>query len=162
MKKYIALLSVLVLSVALLAGCGAKETAESASYDLASVMASLEEVNPIANPREIDDFSIENDFGFADGDVAEYLGKISNDQGDSGMILLIKAAEGRGDAVKEALETYKADQVAFFGNYADFAQGMALIQDGRIVQDGDYVFLVFSSLSVGGYDQIDSALDSLK
>lgn len=161
MKKYIAVAAVLVMVLALCVGCGKEET-QTASYDLAAVMASLEEVNPIANPREIDDFSIENDFGFAQGDVEEYLGKISNDQGDSGMILLIKAQEGKGDAVKAALETYKADQAAFFGNYADFAQGMALIQDGRITQDGDYVFLVFSSLSVNGYDAIDTALDSLK
>lgn len=160
MKKYIAILAALLLLICLV-GCGSSGESDAASYDLASVMSSLEEANPIANPREIDDFSIENDFGFAEGDVEEYLGKISNDQGDSGMILLIKAAEGKGDAVKTALETYKADQVAFYGNYAEFAQGMALIQDGRIVQNGDYVFLVFSSLSVNGYDAIDSALSSL-
>lgn len=159
MKKYIAILAALLLLVCLV-GCGSSKE-EAASYDLASVMSSLEEVNPIANPRDIDDFAIENDFGFAEGAVEEYLGKISNDQGDSGMILLIKAAEGKGEDVKTALETYKADQVAFYGNYAEFAQGMALIQDGRIVQDGDYVFLVFSSLSVNGYDAIDSALSSL-
>ena len=161
MKKYMVLVLALVLSLVLFAGCGSKEDPAS-GYDLTTVMSSLEEVNPIDNPREIDDFSIENDFGFAEGAVAEYLGKISNDQGDSGMILLIKAAEGKGDEVKAALDTYKADQAAFFGNYPDFAQGMALIQDGRIVQDGDYVFLVFSSLSVNGYDAIDTALDSLK
>lgn len=159
MKRYIAILTALLLLVCLV-GCGSSKE-EAASYDLASVMSSLEEVNPIANPRDIDDFAIENDFGFAEGDAEEYLGKISNDQGDPGMILLIKAAEGKGDDVKTALETYKADQVAFYGNYAEFAQGMALIQDGRIVQDGDYVFLVFSSLSVNGYDAIDSALSSL-
>lgn len=161
MKRYILLALSLVLCFAMLAGCGSQES-EAASYDFAAVMSSLEEVNPIANPREIDDFAIENDFGFAEGAVEEYSGKISNDQGDSGMILLIKAQEGKGDEVKSALETYKADQAAFFGNYPDFAQGMALIQDGRIVQDGDYVFLVFSSLSVNGYDAIDTALDSLK
>lgn len=161
MKKYIAFALALVFALSLMVGCGSQEEA-SASYDLSSVMASLEEVNPIANPREIDDFAIENDFGFAEGAVEEYLGKISNDQGDSGMILLIKAQEGKGDEVKAALDTYKADQAAFYGNYPDFAQGMALIQDGRIQQDGDYVFLVFSSLSVNGYDSIDTALDSLK
>lgn len=172
MKKMISILLAVVLVAACLTGCGssssssatsaASSVAEAAAdLDLSAVVSAIEAKNAIANPRDIDDFSIENDFGLNMEDVAEYLGKISNDQGNSGLILAIRPSEGSADAVKEALEQYKTAQVAFFGNYPEFADGMAQVEKGVIEKIGDVVVIVFGNTDGASYEDISAAIKDL-
>lgn len=172
MKKLISVLLAVAMAAACLVGCGstAASTASSAAssvaeaaaqLDLSAVVAAIEAKNPIANPRDIDDFSIENDFGMNMDDVAEYLGKISNDQGNSGLILAIRPNEGSADAVKEALEQYKTAQVAFFGNYPEFADGMAQVEKGIVEKVGDVVVVVFGNTEGASYEEIGAAIKEL-
>ena len=65
--------------------------------------------------------NIEYDFGLKAEDVVSYKGVKSNDNGDAGLVLVVEAA-GKAEDVVTALKAYQQDQVAFYGNYAEFAQ----------------------------------------
>lgn len=152
-----------LLSVAVcLTGCGnKKEVQETEKITVQDIYDVVEKVNPVANPREIDDFALENDFGFEqDGLVINYVGTISNTMTDSGLNLVIEAAEGRAEEVKTILETYQKNQQTFFGGYyAEFADALAQISEGRIVVEGNFVILVFANTEGTGYDEIDGAIE---
>ena len=72
----------------------------------------------------------------------------------------MQCADGKADEVKKALETYQQNQIAYYGNYAEFADGQALIKDGRIVEKGNYVVLVFANTDGASYTDIDKALSA--
>ena len=137
----------LALSCALLAGCGSSSgsTASSAaSSEPASTVLSqassiplgednstdalnapfetLLNANPISNQFEIAAMNIEYDFNLPAEDVVSYKGVKSNDNGDAGMVLVVEAADGKAEEVANQLTAYQQDQVAFYGNYAEFAQ----------------------------------------
>ena len=159
------------LGCALLAGCGgaaSSSTASSASPAASSVVLSqaesalpddgtnspdaladevdaLLEANPISNQFEIAAMNIEYDFGLKAEDVASYKGVKSNDNGDAGLVLVVEAASGKAQDVVTALESYKQDQVAFYGNYAEFAQAQSNVENAIISSKGDRVVMVIAS-----------------
>ena len=49
------------------------------------------------------------------------------------------------EAICEALETYKQDQVAFYGNYAEFAQAQTNVQNAVISGRDDVVIMGIAS-----------------
>ena len=160
MKKFFAILLAVVFAMAVLTGCGGSaSSAPAKDYNINDVKAAIEGANAIANPLEMDEFTLEFDLGLTMENVAEYVGVKSNDQGNSGTILVIKAAAGKAADVAAQLETYKQNQVAFFANYAEFAAGQAQIEDGRVVTNGDYVVLVLANTDGASYDDIDKAVD---
>ena len=157
MKKLIS--AILAAAMALsLAACGGSSKADAKEYNLDDVVSAIEASNAVSNPREIDDFAFENEFLLNKEDVVAYKGIMSNDQGNSALIMVVQAASGKAADVKAALETYKQNQVAYYGNYAEFAEGQALIQDGRVVDKGDYVVIVFANTEGASYSDIDSAI----
>ena len=89
--------------------------------------------------------NIEYDFMLSPDDVVAYKGVKSNDNGDAGLVLVIEPAEGKAEAICEALETYKQDQVAFYGNYAEFAQAQTNVQNAVISGRDDVVIMVIAS-----------------
>ena len=161
------------VSCALLAGCGssASSTASSAASSeaasssvvqsqaastvpdegtngtdaLADEVNALLEANPISNQFEIAAMNIEYDFGLQAEDVASYKGVKSNDNGDAGLVLVIEPAEGKADAIVEALKAYQQDQVAFYGNYAEFATAQANVENAVIASSADRVVMVIAS-----------------
>ena len=159
------------LGCALLAGCGgaaSSSTASSASPAASSVVLSqaesalpddgtnspdaladevdaLLEANPISNQFEIAAMNIEYDFGLKAEDVAAYKGVKSNDNGDAGLVLVVEAASGKAQDVVTALESYKQDQVAFYGNYAEFAQAQSNVENAIIDGGDDLVVMVIAS-----------------
>ena len=181
-RKIFALLTALTLCAALLAGCGGSSSSDSASgaageaapsapassasgaaeartgengaASLDDVVAALLEANPISNQFEIAAMNIEYDFMLAAEDVVSYKGVKSNDNGDAGLVLVIQPAAGKAEAICEALETYKQDQVAFYGNYAEFGQAQSNVENAIISgRDGLVVMVIASNESSGDLSQ---------
>jgi hypothetical protein len=140
----------------------AADTAENGTADLGSAVESLLAANPISNQFEIAAMNIEYDFGLKAEDVAAYKGVKSNDNGDAGLVLVVEAASGKAQDVVTALESYKQDQVAFYGNYAEFAQAQSNVENAIISSKGDRVVMVIASneCSADLNSAVDSALNS--
>lgn len=140
----------------------AADTTENGAVDLDSAVESLLAANPISNQFEIAAMNIEYDFGLKAEDVAAYKGVKSNDNGDAGLVLVVEAASGKAQDVVTALESYKQDQVAFYGNYAEFAQAQSNVENAIISSKGDRVVMVIASneCSADLSRAVDSALNS--
>ena len=176
-RNVFAWMAVLALCAALLTGCGgssssapassaapASESASSAAeartgeengtVDLDAAVSRLLEANPISNQFEIAAMNIEYDYMLSPDDVAAYKGVKSNDNGDAGLVLVIQPAAGKAEAICEALETYKQDQVAFYGNYAEFGQAQSNVENAIISgRDGLVVMVIASNESSGDLSQ---------
>ena len=172
------------LGCALLAGCGgaaSSSTASSASPAASSVVLSqaesalpddgtnspdaladevdaLLEANPISNQFEIAAMNIEYDFGLKAEDVASYKGVKSNDNGDAGLVLVLEAADGKAEDVANQLASYQQDQVAFYSNYAEFAQAQDNVENAVIAFKGNTIVMVIASNECTA--DLDSAVDS--
>lgn len=140
----------------------AADTTENGTTDLDSAVESLLAANPISNQFEIAAMNIEYDFGLKAEDVAAYKGVKSNDNGDAGLVLVVEAASGKAQDVVTALESYKQDQVAFYGNYAEFAQAQSNVENAIISSKGDRVVMVIASNACTAdlNSAVDSALNS--
>ena len=140
----------------------AADTAENGTADLDSAVESLLAANPISNQFEIAAMNIEYDFGLKAEDVAAYKGVKSNDNGDAGLVLVVEDASGKAQDVVTALESYKQDQVAFYGNYAEFAQAQSNVENAIISSKGDRVVMVIASneCTADLNSAVDSALNS--
>ena len=140
----------------------AADTAENGTADLDSAVETLLAANPISNQFEIAAMNIEYDFGLKAEDVAAYKGVKSNDNGDAGLVLVVEAASGKAQDVVTALESYKQDQVAFYGNNAEFAQAQSNVENAIISSKGDRVVMVIASnaCSADLNSAVDSALNS--
>ena len=179
-RKLFALFTALTLCAALLAGCGgsssagtassapaseaaseaasgaaeARTGAENGAPDLDAAVSALLEANPISNQFEIAAMNIEYDYMLSPDDVAAYKGVKSNDNGDAGLVLVIQPAAGKAEAICEALETYKQDQVAFYGNYSEFGQAQSNVENAIISgRDGLVVMVIASNESSGDLSQ---------
>ena len=140
----------------------AADTAKNGTADLDGAVESLLAANPISNQFEIAAMNIEYDFGLKSEDVASYKGVKSNDNGDAGLVLVVEAASGKAQDVVTALESYKQDQVAFYGNYAEFAQAQSNVENAIISSKGDRVVMVIASneCTADLNSAVDSALNS--
>ena len=140
----------------------AADTTENGTAALDSAVETLLAANPISNQFEIAAMNIEYDFGLKAEDVAAYKGVKSNDNGDAGLVLVVEAASGKAQDVVTALESYKQDQVAFYGNYAEFAQAQSNVENAIISSKGDRVVMVIASneCSADLNSAVDSALNS--
>ena len=140
----------------------AADTTENGTADLDSAVETLLAANPISNQFEIAAMNIEYDFGLKAEDVAAYKGVKSSDNGDAGLVLVVEAASGKAQDVVTALESYKQDQVAFYGNYAEFAQAQSNVENAIISSNGDRVVMVIASneCTADLNSAVDSALNS--
>ena len=55
------------------------------------------------------------------------------------------AAEGKAADIVSALTTYREDQVAFYGNYAEFAQAQENVKNAVIASTDNRVVMVIAS-----------------
>ena len=185
-SKMILTAASLALSCALLAGCGSSSSTSTASSAASSEAVpdsavlsqassitlgednstdalnapfeTLLEADPISNQFEIAAMNIEYDFGLKAEDVVSYKGVKSNDNGDAGLVLVIEAADGKAQDVADALQAYQQDQVAFYGNYAEFAQAQTNVENAVIAfKDNTVVMVIASNESTA---DLDSAVDS--
>ena len=140
----------------------AVDTTENGTADLDSAVETLLAADPISNQFEIAAMNIEYDFGLKAEDVAAYKGVKSNDNGDAGLVLVVDTVSGKAQDVVTALESYKQDQVAFYGNYAEFAQAQNNVENAIISSKGDRVVMVIASneCTADLNSAVDSALNS--
>ena len=140
----------------------AADTTENGTAALDSAVETLLAADPISNQFELAAMNIEYDFGLKAEDVAAYKGVKSNDNGDAGLVLVVEAASGKAQDVVTALESYKQDQVAFYGNYAEFAQAQSNVENAIISSKGDRVVMVIASneCTADLNSAVDSALNS--
>ena len=133
-----------------------------ASDAVASAVDALLETNPISNQFEITAMNIEYDFGLKADDVTSYKGIKSNDNGDAGLVLVIEAADGKAEDIANQLTAYQQDQVAFYGNYAEFAQAQSNVENAVIAfKDNRVVMAIASNECTADLDSaVDSALNS--
>ena len=136
----------------------AADTTENGTADLDSAVESLLAANPISNQFEIAAMNIEYDFGLKAEDVAAYKGVKSNDNGDAGLVLVLEAADGKAEDVANQLASYQQDQVAFYGNYAEFAQAQDNVENAVIAFKGNTVVMMIASNECTA--DLDSAVDS--
>ena len=133
----------------------ASDDAEANTANLDAAVSALEEVNPIANPRALDDFSVENELMLTMDNIAGYKGDVTNDQADCGLVFVAQAKPGKA----AELQAYK-DSLSANDLYAEFADKVALAKDARIVTNGDYVAIVIAGISNPDYSAIDTALET--
>ena len=140
----------------------AADTTENGTADLDSAVETLLAADPISNQFEIAAMNIEYDFGLKAEDVAAYKGVKSNDNGDAGLVLVLEAADGKAEDVANQLASYQQDQVAFYGNYAEFAQAQSNVENAIISSKGDRVVMVIASneCTADLNSAVDSALNS--
>ena len=121
------------------------DNAENGTDTLDGIYSTLLEQDPISNQFEIAAMNIEYDFGLKAEDVVSYKGVKSNDNGDAGLVLVIEPTEGKAEEIVEALKAYQQDQVAFYGNYAEFAAAQANVENAVIANSADRVVMVIAS-----------------
>ena len=147
MKKVLSLIMAGVLSVGMLTACGGKE--ETPSYDVNEVLNTITTAVPIAMPGEIPESELEM-----------CMAMVSADR-----VVVIEAAEGKIDAVTEALETFKQSAIAQFELYLPDQYEKA--KAGRVVVKGNYAVLVIAGdnevIANQGveeaYKAVDAAID---
>lgn len=132
---------------------------EANTANLDAAVAAIEAVNPIANPRALDDFSVENELMLTMDNLVGYKGDVTNDQADCGLVFVAQAKDGQVDAVKAELEAYK-ESLSANDLYAEFADKIALAKDARIVTNGNYVAIVIAGITNPDYAPIDTALET--
>ena len=130
---------------------------ENGASDLDGIYNALLQADPISNQFEIAAMNIEYDFGLQAEDVVSYKGVKSNDNGDAGLVLVIEAAD-----IANQLTAYQQDQVAFYGNYAEFAQAQSNVENAVIAfKDNRVVMAIASNECTADLDStVDSALNS--
>ena len=133
--------------------------AENGSSALDGIYNTLLEADPISNQFEIAAMNIEYDFGLPAEDVASYKGVKSNDNGDAGLVLVIEAADGKAEDVANKLAAYQQDQVAFYGNYAEFAQAQTNVENAVIAFKDNTVVMVIASNECTA--DLDSAVENV-
>ena len=136
----------------------AADATENGTADLDSAVETLLAANPISNQFEIAAMNIEYDFNLPAEDVVSYKGVKSNDNGDAGMVLVVEAADGKAEEVANQLTAYQQDQVAFYGNYAEFAQAQENVENAVIAFKDNTVVMVIASNECTA--DLDSAVDS--
>ena len=119
--------------------------AENGTSALDGIYDALLEQDPISNQFEIAAMNIEYDFNLPAENVVSYKGVKSNDNGDAGLVLAIQPAAGKAQDVMDTLKTYQQDQVAFYGNYAEFAQAQSNVENAIIDGGDDLVVMVIAS-----------------
>lgn len=135
------------------------DEAEANTANLDAAVAALEEVNPIANPRALDDFSVENELMLTMDNILGYKGDVTNDQADCGLVFVAQAQPGKAADVESELQAYK-ESLSANDLYAEFADKVALAKDARIVTNGDYVAIVIAGINNPDYSAIDTALET--
>lgn len=151
-----ALLLILSLALAGCGGSGDSGKSETKDVDLDDFVTSVEKVNKVQDPRELEDFDVENELGLTMDNIDSFKGEITNSQDDCALIFIAKAKSGKASDVKDELESYK-ESLTSNDLYAENADKIANAEDARVEVHGDYVIMVVAGLD-SSYDDIDGVI----
>ena len=163
MKKIWMTFTAIVLCFGMLAGCGSKgETSSNsgvAMKDGETIQTVIDRIIGevgIQMPAEIDDATLKDIF-FIDPetDAEEYYGQMAMVMNSADNILGVKAKPERKDAVVEALNNRLKNVQDSFAQYLPDQSEKA--QKGRVVEKGDYVFLLILGQD---YDTFDTDMET--
>ena len=122
----------------------------AAGSRIQDVIMELEENLGIPMPEKLDQQSLQEVFGLNPDDIEEYYGEYSAVNTSADHIIGVKVKDGKVDEVKSALESHKQEIVDNFEEYLPDQYDKA--QAGKIIQKGNYLFLVIAGDSEKGYD----------
>lgn len=122
----------------------------AAGSRIQDVIMELEENLGITMPEKLDQQSLQEVFGLNPDDIEEYYGEYSAVNTSADHIIGVKVKDGKVDEVKSALERHKQEIVDNFEEYLPDQYDKA--QAGKIIQKGNYLFLVIAGDSEKGYD----------
>lgn len=122
----------------------------AAGSRIQDVIMELEENLGITMPEKLDQQSLQEVFGLNPDDIEEYYGEYSAVNTSADHIIGVKVKDGKVDEVKSALESHKQEIVDNFEEYLPDQYDKA--QAGKIIQKGNYLFLVIAGDSEKGYD----------
>ena len=122
----------------------------AAGSRIQDVIMELEENLGITMPEKLDQQSLQEGFGLNPDDIEEYYGEYSAVNTSADHIIGVKVKDGKVDEVKSALESHKQEIVDNFEEYLPDQYDKA--QAGKIIQKGNYLFLVIAGDSEKGYD----------
>lgn len=122
----------------------------AAGSRIQDVIMELEENLGITMPEKLDQQSLQEVFGLNPDDIEEYYGEYSAVNTSADHIIGVKVKDGKVDEVKSALESHKQEIVDNFEEYLPDQYDRA--QAGKIIQKGNYLFLVIAGDSEKGYD----------
>lgn len=159
MKKIISILLATFLTAAMLVGCsnGNKNEVSNGLKDgatLSDIVGKIESEMGIAMGSPVDDTILKDIFGINKEDVEEYAGQMSMVMTSSDTFLIVKAKEGKADAIKSALEARR--ETIIQGQYlpAEIEKANA----GKVYTNGNYVALmVLGDTMVEDGQDFDSA-----
>ena len=151
---FAALFSVCLMGIALV-GC----SGSSANYNVSDVASSVAAVYNIQNPSDYTADDLTFTVSIPAELYEEFAGQYTTVNGQSGAVLVVKAASGKVDDVKAAMEAYRDGLVAQFETYKeDFPIGYEQNKQGRVVTKGDYAVMALAGADVS-YDDVDKAID---
>lgn len=122
----------------------------AAGSRIQDVIMELEENLGITMPEKLDQQSLQEVFGLNPDNIEEYYGEYSAVNTSADHIIGVKVKDGKVDEVKSALESHKQEIVDNFEEYLPDQYDKA--QAGKIIQKGNYLFLVIAGDSEKGYD----------
>ncbi len=122
----------------------------AAGSRIQDVVMKLGEELGITMPEKLDEAALKDVFGLDPSDIEEYYGEYSAVNTSADHIIGVKVKKGKVDTVRKALETRKEEVVKNFKEYLPDQYDKA--QAGRIIEKGNYLFLVIAGDSEKGYD----------
>lgn len=132
--------------------------AEADTAKLESIVAALEEVNPINNPRTITADDVEFNMNMTPDNLVDFRGDVTNTQSDCGLVFVAQVKDGTMDTVLEELEAYRDSMTSTL--YVEFADKVAKAEDARIVSKDNIVVMVIASIDGPDYADIDTAINN--
>ncbi len=140
----------------------ADPAAPAADVDVQGAADAILAANPMSATLAVDNNIVSLELGLDADSYTAYAGAIAQDQNDSGRVIVIACAEGQEKAVSDALEAYRQNQVTFFGNYPEFADAQARLEnDYALVSGNGLAILTVASNECSDVSAMTAAAEKL-
>lgn len=154
-KKILISILLTIITFVPLTGC-TNNTATSSialknGVTLQSIVDDIETAIPLQMPAPVDETTLNDLFHIDPTSIEEYAGKFSMTMTSSDNVVAVKAKPGKVDDVKAALEKRKEDLITSFSQY--FVDQLEKAQLGKVIQKGDYIFLIIAGDAEKGLDK---------